>query len=67
MREPEAGIFVMKFSHDEIHQVRAKYYVSQGALAKDEEIKKFWNDLADEWLDMDARRQHNSHSLASKP
>jgi len=57
----------MKFNHDEIHQARAKYCVSQAALAKDEEIKKFWNDLADEWLDIDSRHQHNSRGVTSKP
>lgn len=57
----------MKFNQDEIHQARAKYCVSQAALAKDEEIKKFWNDLADDWLDIDARTQHNPQNVASKP
>lgn len=57
----------MKFTKEEIHQARAKYCVSQAALARDEEIKKFWNDLADDWLDIDARTQYNPHSVASKP
>jgi hypothetical protein len=45
----------MKFNKDEIHQARAKYCVSQAALARDEEIKKFWDDLAKEWLEIDTR------------
>ena len=55
MREQEAGIVAMKFDKEEIHRARAKYCVSQSALAKDEEIKRFWDDLADDWLDIDAR------------
>ena len=45
----------MKFNKNEIHQARAKYCVSQAALARDEEIKKFWDDLAKEWLEIDTR------------
>ena len=47
----------MKFTKDEIHKARANYCVSQAALAKDEKIKQFWDDLADEWLEIDARAQ----------
>ena len=54
MREPEAEIWAMKFDKKEIQLARAKYRVSQAALTKDEEIKKFWDDLADGWLDIDA-------------
>ena len=59
----------MKFTKDEIHQARAKYCVSQAALARDEEIKRFWDDLASEWLDIDKRAQsaNISNVLASKP
>ena len=69
MREPEAGILTMKFTKDEIHQARAKYCVSQAALAKDEEIKKFWDDLANEWLEIDtrARGQNIPHRVAGNP
>ena len=45
----------MKFDREEIQRARAKYFVSQAALTRDEEIKKFWDDLADGWLDKDAR------------
>ena len=41
----------MKFSGGS-HSARAKYCVSQSALAKDEEIKKFWNELANDWIAM---------------
>ena len=34
------------------HSARAKYCVSQSALAKDEKIKKFWEDLANDWMAM---------------
>ena len=58
----------MKLTKEEIHQARAKYCVSQAALAKDEEIKKFWDDLADDWLKIDARthRKNIPNGLASK-
>ena len=41
----------MKFSGGS-HRARAKYCVSQSALAKDEKIKKFWDDLANDWMAM---------------
>jgi len=47
----------MKFTKDEIHKARADYCVSQAALAKDEEIKGFWDDLANEWLAINARNR----------
>ena len=47
----------MKFLKDEINKVRATYCVSQAALAKDEKIKQFWDDLANEWLEIDAKFQ----------
>ena len=59
----------MSFNKDEIHQTRAKYCVSQAALAKDEEIKRFCDDLANEWLEIDikARGQNIPQREASKP
>ena len=60
MMEPAAGILAMKFNKDEIHQARAKYCVSQAALARDEEIKKFWDDLANEWLEIDSKARGQS-------
>lgn len=49
--------WTMKLSKDEINKARADYCVSQAALAKDDEIKKFWDDLANEWLDIHAKSQ----------
>jgi hypothetical protein len=68
MKEPAAEILAMKFNKDEIHQARAKYCVSQAALARDDEIKRFW-DLANEWLEIDtkARGQNILQSEASNP
>lgn len=59
----------MNFNKDAIHQARANYCVSQAALAKDEEIKRFWDDLANEWLEIDtkARGQNIPHSVVRKP
>ena len=45
----------MKFNKDEIHKARAIYCVSQAALAKDEKIRQFWDDLANEWIEIEAR------------
>lgn len=47
----------MKFSKDKIHKARANYCVSQSALAKGEKIKKFWDDLANEWSEIHAKTQ----------
>ena len=47
--------WTMKFSKDEINRARANYCVSQATLAKDEKIKQFWDDLANEWLEIDAK------------
>lgn len=47
----------MKFSKNEINKARADYCVSQAALAKDDEIKQFWDDLADEWLEIYAKAE----------
>jgi hypothetical protein len=33
--------------------------VSQAALAKDEKIKQFWDDLANDWLEIDAKARSN--------
>ncbi len=44
----------MKFSKDQINKARADYCVSQAALAKDDKIKQFWDDLANEWLEIHA-------------
>ena len=49
----------MNFSKDEINKARATYCVSQAALAKDEKIKQFWDDLANEWLEIDAKARSN--------
>ena len=51
--------WTMKYSKNELNQARANYCVSQAALAKDEKIKQFWDDLADEWLEMDAKARSN--------
>ena len=69
MKEPAAGILAMKFNKDEIHQACAKYCVSQAALARDGEIKKVRDDLANECLEIDtrARGQNIPHSVASNP
>jgi len=32
------------------NRLRAAYYSRQANLAKDAEMKKFWDNLADEWL-----------------
>jgi hypothetical protein len=45
----------MKFSKEEINRARAEYCVSQAALAKDDEIKRFWDNLANEWLDIHSK------------
>lgn len=45
----------MKFNKDEIHNARANYCVSQAAFAKDEKIKTFWDDLANDWMEIDAK------------
>jgi hypothetical protein len=50
-----SGGCAMKFSKDEINRARASYCVSQAALAKDEKIKQFWDELANEWLEIDAK------------
>lgn len=42
-------VLAMKFPGGS-HKARAKYCVSQSALAKDEKIKKFWEDLANDWM-----------------
>jgi hypothetical protein len=53
----------MKFNKDQIQKARANYCVSQAALAKDEKIKQFWDDLASEWLEIDAKaRKENTPS-----
>jgi hypothetical protein len=59
----------MKFNKDEIHRARADYCVSQAALARDDEIKKFWDDLANEWLEIDkrARGENMLQSEANNP
>jgi hypothetical protein len=53
----------MKFSKDEINRARADYCVSQAALAKDDKIKQFWDDLANEWLEIDAKAPHVPNRL----
>lgn len=69
MRGPAAGILAMKFNKDEIHRARADYCVSQAALARDDEIKKFWDDLANGWLAIDKRAhgRNMAHSETSNP
>ena len=59
----------MKFTKDEIHQARAQYCVSQAALPRDEEIKRSWDDLANEWLEIStrARSENIPPSVAIKP
>jgi hypothetical protein len=53
----------MKFSKDEINRARASYCVSQAALAKDEKIQQFWDNLANEWLEIDAKARSDQSNI----
>ena len=50
----------MKFSKDQLNKARADYCVSQAALAKDDKIKQFWDDLANEWLEISCQRKRHA-------
>ena len=45
----------MNFSGDNAYRGRADYCTHQANLTRDAVLKKHWDDLADNWLALDAR------------
>ena len=43
----------MKFEETNAYRVRAAHCSHQADLAEDRILKKFWDDLADDWLALD--------------
>jgi hypothetical protein len=43
----------MKFEETNAYRARAAHCAHQAGLAEDEILKKFWDDLADDWLALD--------------
>ena len=43
----------MKFEETNAYRARAAHSAHQAGLAEDEILKKFWDDLADDWLALD--------------
>jgi hypothetical protein len=43
----------VRFTGHNAHRARAIYCSNQSDLAKDAILKKFWEDLANEWLALD--------------
>ena len=44
----------MKFEETNAYRVRAAHCSHQADLAEDAILKKFWDDLADDWLALDS-------------
>ncbi len=40
----------MKFDENSAFSAHAAHCASKGQLSKDDAIKKFWGDMADEWI-----------------
>jgi hypothetical protein len=53
----------MHFTGRNIHRARANYCSNQSDLMKDEILKKFWSDLADEWIALDDKATAERHQL----
>ena len=43
----------MEFYETRDYRARATHCCSQSSLAKDAKLKKFWDDLADSWIEME--------------
>ncbi len=43
----------MKFDETSAYRARAAHCAHQAGLAEDKILKKFWDDLADDWLALD--------------
>jgi hypothetical protein len=44
----------MKFDEISAYRARAAHCAQQAGLAEDEILKRFWDDLADDWLALDS-------------
>jgi hypothetical protein len=54
----------MNFIARNAYRARAEHCSQKSDMAKDEKIKKFWEDLADEWMELDNR---NDKDKGDKP
>ena len=55
----------MNFIERDAYRERAEHCSQKSDMAKDEKIKKFWEDLADEWMALDNKIDHDQSEKAS--
>jgi hypothetical protein len=46
----------MDYFSDNVYQERAIYCINQANLTRDDEIKRNWDELAAEWIELSASR-----------
>ena len=47
----------MRIEEANVYRVRAAHCAHQAGLAQDATLKKYWDNLADDWIALDSTRQ----------